>query len=101
VLGLGRPAAWVQEALHMVLLAMLLAIMATLPGLAILGRVRRRQWTVIGIGVLLAVYTSAVSVAVETGTARLRAPIEPILACLLVVAASIAHAAINERRSGR
>ncbi len=50
-------------------------------------------------GTMLAGYTMAVSVMIETGTARLRAPSEPILACMFVVALSIGHAAVRERSS--
>jgi len=101
ILGLGRPAAWTQQFLHFLLLGSFLAALATVPGLALAGRVPRRQLAVVGVGMLLAGYTAIVSAMVETGTARLRAPSEPILACVFVIALSIAHGAVAARRSRR
>ncbi|QXC62688.1 hypothetical protein KSP35_07815 [Aquihabitans sp. G128] len=91
ILGLGRGPAQVQEALHLLLLAAFLGLLALVPGLALVGQVPRRTARVLLVGLALCLYTGAVSVMVETGTARLRSPSEPILALLLVLSASLAH----------
>lgn len=99
VLGLGRPVAWAQTALHQVLLVAFFGVFALVPGLALAGRVERRHLRVLGIGLALAGYTFVITVMVEAGTARLRAPSEPILALVLVLGASIVHGAWRDRRT--
>ncbi|MEZ5204448.1 MAG: hypothetical protein R2701_08750 [Acidimicrobiales bacterium] len=89
ILGLGRPAAWAQQAAHLVLLALFVATVGLVPGLALAGRVARRALEPYLVAVLLAATTMAGVVLTETGTARLRGPTEPVLALLLVLSASI------------
>jgi hypothetical protein len=97
VLGLGRPAAWTMAAIHLLLLAAFVAIAALVPGLALAGRVPRATWRALAAGAVLALYTGAVSTMAESGTARLRAPTEPVLALLLVVGASLVRWAWHDR----
>jgi hypothetical protein len=99
VLGLGRPAAWAMQAVHLVLLVAFFAAAGLVPGLALARRVpahQLRTWA-------LAIATSATiwlsAVATETGTARLRAPSEPLLALALVLSASIARRAWRAART--
>jgi hypothetical protein len=100
ILGLGRPAAWLQRALHDLLLLTFVAVLACIPGLAIAGRVGRdRLWPIVA-GLALAAYGWLSVVTFETGTARLRAPTEPILALVLVIAASTVRAQLQARRIG-
>jgi hypothetical protein len=99
ILGLGRPVAWAQQFAHLVLLAAFLGIMALWSGLALAGRVERAMLRLALVGSTLSLYVLAVSVMVETGTARLRAPTEPILALLLVVGASVVRSALRRRRA--
>ena len=98
ILGLGRPAAWIQTALHDVLLLTFLAVLACIPGLALAGRVARAQLWPIAVGLVLAGYTWITVVTTETGTARLRSPSEPILALVLVVAASVVRTQVRNLR---
>jgi hypothetical protein len=101
ILALGRPAVWGMTLVHWVLLAVGAVLAATVPGLWLVGRVDRRSATVMTVALVLAAYTMAVSVMVESGTARLRAPSEPLLALVLVVAASCLRAVLADRRSDR
>jgi len=99
ILGLGRPAAWFQTGVHDVLLVAFFGVLACLPGLVLAGRVpRERLWPIV-VGLVLAAYTWFTVVTTETGTARLRSPSEPILALVLVLAASIVRVQIQARRS--
>lgn len=98
VLDAGRPAAWVQQAFHLVLLAGLLAALSVIPGLALTRTIDSRRLEVISVTLLLSLYVGAVSVLVETGTARLRAPTEPALALAFVVAVSSIRAARRTTR---
>jgi hypothetical protein len=88
----------VLQLAHQVLLLAFLAALALIPGLALAGRVPGHQLRVLGIGSLLCGYTLLISVMVETGTARLRSPSEPILAAVLVVSLSVVHGVLGERR---
>jgi hypothetical protein len=100
ILGLGRRAAWGQRALHDLLLLTFVAVLACIPGLAIAGRVARgRLWPIV-VGLVIAGYGWLSVVTTETGTARLRAPTEPILALVLVIAASVVRTQLQERRIG-
>lgn len=99
ILGLGRPAAWVQTALHDLLLLVFLATVACIPGLAIAGRVRRARLAPIVVGLVLAAYTWFSVVTTETGTARLRSPSEPILALVFVLAVSIVRSELRTHRA--
>jgi len=99
ILGLGRPAAWGQTAVHDVLLIGFFAALACIPGLAIAGRVRRARLTPIVVGLVLAAYTWFSVVTTETGTARLRSPSEPILALVFVLAVSVVRAELRTRRA--
>ncbi len=94
VQGLGVPLTWAQQAAHLVLLAAALGLWALVPGLGLVGLVdpARARTLVVALG--LSAYTGVVSVMTETGTARLRAPTEPLLALALVVAAAIARPAL-------
>lgn len=93
ILGLGRPVAWLQEAVHQVLLVGFVGVLALVPGLALAGRIGRRTLVVLGVGAVLAGYNLLITVMVEAGTARLRSPAEPIMAMMAVVAvASVRHA---------
>jgi len=99
VLGLGRPAAWTQEALHQMLLFLFVGVLALIPGLTLARRVSPAMVRVLAVGLALSVYTGLVSVLVETGTARLRSPSEPILALMFVVAISAVRPALDGLRS--
>lgn len=92
VLGQGRTVVWAEQLVHLGLSVLFLAAMAVMPGLALARRLSRRSLRFLGIGSLLVGYTVVVSAMVETGTARLRAPVEPILVGLFVVAVSAARA---------
>ena len=98
ILGLGRPAAWGQAALHDLLLAVFVALLACVPGLVLAGLVPRRRVATLAVGLVLAATTWITVVTTETGTARLRSPSEPILALVLVLAASIVRAEVQARR---
>lgn len=95
ILGLGRPAAWAQEALHQVLLGIFALALVLVPGLALAGRIRTWSLRTLAVALLLSGYTFLVSVLVETGTARLRAPSEPLLALVFVVAVSAVRPAVR------
>lgn len=99
ILGLGRPAAWAQAAAHDLLLAVFVAALACIPGLVLAGRVTRHQLATLAVGIVLAGYTWIAVVTTETGTARLRSPSEPILALILVLAASVVRAQLQRRRA--
>lgn len=99
LLGVGRPVVWGLALVHWALLAVAAVLAATVPGLWVAGRLDRRSATVMAVAVVLAGYSMAVSVMVESGTARLRAPSEPLLALALVVAASCLRAAWRARRA--
>src|SRR5690606_8887830 len=99
ILGLGRPAAWAQQAIHLALLVTFVALVALVPGLALADRVDRRGWrTYLACGLVAGTVMASV-VLTETGTARLRGPSEPILVVLLVVSASVVHRVVAARRS--
>jgi hypothetical protein len=98
ILGLGRPAAWGQTAVHDLLLLAFAAVLACIPGLALAGRIPRHRLKAIIVGSVLAGYTWITVVTTETGTARLRAPSEPILALILVLAASVVRVQVQRRR---
>lgn len=100
ITGLGRPAAWIQRGLHDLLLLTFAVVVACIPGLVIAGRVTRDRLAPLVVGLALAGYTWLSVVTVETGTARLRAPSEPLLALVLVVAASIVRAQLAGRGIG-
>lgn len=97
ILGLGRPAAWAQQALHLVLLVAFLALASLVPGLALAGQVARHRLTIWAVALLLGAATWASAVTTETGTARLRAPSEPLLALVLVLSASLVRRAWRRR----
>ncbi len=97
ILGLGRPVAWLQEALHQVLLVVFVGVLSLVPGLALAGLVPRRRLVPLVVGAVLAGYNFLITVLVEAGTARLRAPAEPISALMLVLAASVVHGALADR----
>lgn len=97
ILGMGRPVAWTEQGLHQLLLVAFLVIVSLVPGLALARRVPRHQLRVWGTALVLAAATWLSAVTTETGTARLRAPAEPLLALALVVSASIAHRAWQRR----
>jgi hypothetical protein len=99
ILGLGRPAAWGQTAVHDLLLIGFLGTLACIPGLVLADRVRRAQLGPLVVGMVLAAYTWFSVVTTETGTARLRAPSEPILALVFVLAASVVRSQVQRRRS--
>jgi len=100
ILGLGRPAAWGQAFVHDLLLIAFLALVACIPGLALAGRVARdRPWPIV-VGLVLAGALWISVVTIETGTARLRSPSEPILALVLVLAASIVRTQLQGRGLG-
>jgi hypothetical protein len=93
VLVLGRPVAWAMQLVHHLLLLGAAGLLASVTGSIRYGRVRRGVgWTLV-VPLVLAAYTWAISVAVETGTPRLRAPAEPLLVLLLVVSASVVRPA--------
>lgn len=98
VLGLGRPAAWLQQALHLALSVVFVAALACIPGLALARRIPRGQLWPLTAGVVLAASTWITAVATETGTARLRAPSEPILALILVLAVAIVWPQLPRRQ---
>jgi hypothetical protein len=101
ILGWGRPAAWAMAATHLGLLALFAAVAAVVPGLALAGRVSRRDRRLLVVGALLSLYVAAVSTMVENGTARLRAPTEPLLALLLVLGVSLVRRAwVHRPRPG-
>lgn len=97
ILGLGRPVAWLQQALHQVLLVVFVGVLSLVPGLALAGRVPRSRLVPLVVAGALAGYTFLVTVMVEAGTARLRSPAEPIMALMLVLAGSIVRAALADR----
>ena len=97
ILGLGRPVAWLQQALHQILLVAFVGVLSLVPGLALAGRVPRSRLVPLAVGGALAGYNFLVTVMMEAGTARLRSPAEPIMALMLVVAASIVRSALHER----
>jgi hypothetical protein len=99
ILGLGRPAAWVMALVHWGLLAATAAVVVSVPGLWLAGLVGRRRASTLAVVSAIAVYNLAVSVLVESGTARLRAPTEPLLALALVVGVSTVSGAVRRRRS--
>lgn len=95
ILGLGRPAAWAQQGIHLVLLLVFVAALAVIPGLALARQIPHdRLWPLV-VGVVIAAATWLPVVLTETGTARLRAPSEPVLALVLVLAISIVRAQIR------
>lgn len=97
ILGPGRPVVWTEQALHRLLLGAFLALVALVPGLALAGRVPWRQLRVWSVALVLSAYTLVSAVTTETGTARLRAPAEPLLALALVVSGSIVRRAWHRR----
>ncbi len=97
VLGLGRPMAWLQQALHQILLVVFAGVLSLVPGLALAGRIPRSRLVPLAVGGALAGYNFLVTVMVEAGTARLRSPAEPIMAMMLVLAASCARGALADR----
>lgn len=97
ILGLGRPAAWGQAFVHDLLMLTFVAVVACIPGLALAGRVARdRLWPIV-VGLVLAGSLWISVVTIETGTARLRSPSEPILALVLVLATSIVRTQLQGR----
>jgi len=95
----GRSIAWAQTGIHQFLLVAFFGVFALVPGLALAGRVERQHLRLFAVGFALAGYTFLVTVLVEAGVARLRAPTEPILALMLVLGASIVRQAWRDRRS--
>lgn len=101
VLGLGRPVVWVEQGVHLLVLFVFGAVVATTPGLVLAGRVSRDRMAFLLVAVALSGYTVLISVMAESGTARLRAPAEPILVALLVLATSILRRELDRCRSSR
>jgi hypothetical protein len=99
ILGLGRPVAWAQQALHHLLLGAFVVLVGAIPGLALAGAVDRSRLRVLVVALVLGSYTWLSAVATESGTARLRAPSEPLLALAFVVSASVVRRAWRARRS--
>ena len=97
ILGLGRPVAWAQQGVHQLVLGAFLAALALVPGLWLAGAVDRRRLVPLLVGAVLAGYNFLVTIAIEAGTARLRAPTEPILAMMFVLGASIVRQAWHAR----
>lgn len=95
----GEPVAWAETGIHQLLLAAFFGVFALVPGLALAGRVERRHLRLFAVGFALAGYTFLVTVMIEAGVARLRAPTEPILALVFVLGASIVRAAWRARRA--
>jgi hypothetical protein len=95
IIGLGRPAVWVQQAVHLALLLAFAAALACIPGLALARRITRDRLWPLAVGVVLAASTWLPVVLTETGTARLRAPSEPVLALVFVLALSIVRGQIR------
>lgn len=98
ILGLGRPAAWTQSVVHDLLALAFVLVMACLPGLALAGRLPRRRAATLVVALTLAASTWLSVVTTETGTARLRAPSEPLLALALVVGVTVVRDQVRERR---
>ncbi|MEZ5183684.1 MAG: hypothetical protein R2702_17685 [Acidimicrobiales bacterium] len=82
---------------HLLLLAAFAALTALVPGLALAGRVARHRWRTWLVAMALSAATWLSVVATESGTARLRAPVEPLLALAMVVSASVARRAWRHR----
>lgn len=82
---LGR--AWLL--VHGVLAVVIAAVAVLLPGAVLVRGVDRPRGRLLAVGVLLVVYTGAVSVALETGSARLRSPTDPLIVLLAVVGVQI------------
>jgi hypothetical protein len=101
VLGLGRPVAWAQQGVHLVLQLAFVVLVGMLPGLRLARRVPDRAWHTAVVAAALGIATWLPAVAAETGTPRLRSPAEPLLALLLVVAASAAHRTWRTERGRR
>lgn len=99
VQGLGRTITWLQQGLHLILLAVTLGLWSLLPGLGLAGLIDRGRARLVVVGLVISAYCGVVSVLTETGTARLRAPTEPLLALSVVVAASITHPYLTRIRA--
>lgn len=97
ILGPGRPVVWVEQVLHLLLTGLFVAAVAVLPGLGLAGRLSRRTVRFAAVGAVLVCYTVTVSVMIESGTARLRAPVEPLLVGLLVVGVAEARSTWSRR----
>ncbi|MCB0958648.1 MAG: glycosyltransferase family 39 protein [Acidimicrobiales bacterium] len=101
VQGLGRPIAQLEQLLHLGLLAVTVALVSLVPGLALAGQVARRPWQSWVVAMLLSASTWLSAVTTESGTARLRAPVEPLLALGVVVSASVVRRAWRSRPARR
>lgn len=99
ILGVGRPVVWGLSVVHLLLLAVFVAAVSCLPGLALAGRLPSASARPAAVAAVLSAYVVAVSVLTESGTARLRSPTEPLLALLLVLALGAVAAARADRVS--
>lgn len=87
--GLGRPVTWTLLLVHLSLQGAFVGLFLLLPGLMLTGRVRAPALAVVGTAMAVSLTVALVAVATETGTPRLRAPTEPLLAVALVTGWSL------------
>jgi hypothetical protein len=86
----GRGPAWIMAAVHLGLVALLVGVALLVPGLVMAGRAAaRRAGRALLVCGVLSLYVGAVSTMFEAGSARMRAPTEPLLALALVLGVSV------------
>lgn len=76
--------AWVWAAVHLGLLGAAAVVVLVVPGLVLARGVGRRARVIVGLAALVIAYNGLVSVLIETGHPRLRAPTDPLIVLLLV-----------------
>ncbi|WP_426572671.1 hypothetical protein [Aquihabitans sp. McL0605] len=98
VQGLGTAATWVLQIGHLLLLSAFALQAVLAPGILLSERGRpgvRRRAAGLALCVLVVAAVAAPAVLLETGAARLRSPVDPLLALLLVAGWEIVGRAIR------
>lgn len=95
--GGHAPLAWLWALVHLGLVAGAALVLLVVPGLALARGVSHRAAVIGGLAVAVAAYNGLVSVLLETGHPRLRAPSDPLIVLLLVAGAAWALRVWHER----